>query len=72
MYIEVIKEPVFSKKITDVFYKIYGVPKSVRYLPMSWATHFHKIKPFFNVFEPTGLPTGFRGFLGLPGPRLIT
>ena len=42
---EVIKESVFSKKISDVFDKIYGVPISVRYLRMSWATHFHITNP---------------------------
>ena len=38
---EVIKESVFSEKIRDVFYKIYGTPIGVRYLRMSWA-NFHK------------------------------
>jgi len=42
---EVIKGSVFSKKISDVFYKVYGVPISVRYLRMSWATHFYKTNP---------------------------
>ena len=42
---EVIKQSVFSKKISDVFYKVYGVPISVRYLRMSWATHFYMSNP---------------------------
>ena len=48
---EAIKESVFSKKISDVFYKIYGVPISVRYLRMSWATHFHKTNPTAKQME---------------------
>ena len=42
---EMIQELVFSKKISDIFYKIYGIPISVRYLRMPWATHFHKTNP---------------------------
>lgn len=42
---EVIDEPAFSKKISDIFYKVYGVPISVRYLRMSWATHFYMTNP---------------------------
>ena len=42
---EVIDEPAFSKKISDVFNKVYGVPISVRYLRMSWATHFYMTNP---------------------------
>jgi hypothetical protein len=38
---EIIKEPVFSKKISDIFYKIYGIPISIRFLRMSWATHIY-------------------------------
>lgn len=42
---EVIKEPAFSKKISDVFEKVYGIPISVRFLRMSWATHFYSSNP---------------------------
>jgi len=42
---EVIDEPAFSKKISDIFNKVYGVPISVRYLRMSWATHFYMTNP---------------------------
>lgn len=42
---EVIKQPVFSKKISEVFLKVYGVPISVRYLRMSWSTYFYMKNP---------------------------
>jgi hypothetical protein len=42
---ETIEGPVFSKKISDVFKKVYGIPISARYLRMSWATHFYKTNP---------------------------
>ena len=42
---EIIKGPVFSKKVSDVFKKVYGIPISARYLRMSWATHFYKTNP---------------------------
>jgi len=48
---EMIHESVFSKKISDVFYKIYGIPISVRYLRMSWATYFHKTNPTSKQLE---------------------
>ena len=46
-----IQESVFSKKISDVFYKIYGTPISARYLRMSRATHFHKTNPTAKQLE---------------------
>ena len=48
---EMLQESVFSKKISDIFYKIYGVPISVRYLRMSWATYIHKTNPTAKQLE---------------------
>ena len=39
---EVISEPTFSKKVSNIFYKVYGTPICERFIRMSWATHFHK------------------------------
>lgn len=38
---EIMSEPVFSQKISNIFYKVYGVPVSVRFIRMSWATYFY-------------------------------
>ena len=48
---QVISEPVFSKKISDVFMKVYGIPISVRFLRMSWTTHFYKTNPTVKQIE---------------------
>jgi hypothetical protein len=38
---EVINEPTFSKKISNVFKKVYGFPISIRYIRMSWSTYIN-------------------------------
>ena len=38
---EVINEPTFSQKISNVFKKVYGVPISIRYIRMSWSTYIN-------------------------------
>ena len=40
-----ISQPNFSKKIEDVFYKIYTEPVSDRYLRMSWTSGIMKTNP---------------------------
>lgn len=42
---EIIKEPVFSKKISEIFKKVYGIPISERFIRISWATYFNKSNP---------------------------
>lgn len=42
---EVIKESVFSSKISNVFKKVYGIPISERFIRISWATYFNKSNP---------------------------
>lgn len=42
---EVISQAAFSKKVQDVFQKVYGEPISARFLRMSHVTHFLKTNP---------------------------
>ncbi len=35
---EIISEPDFSSKVSNVFKKVYDIPISVRYIRMSWAS----------------------------------
>ena len=40
-----ISQPNFSKKIQEVFYKVYKEPISVRFLRMSWISALMKTNP---------------------------
>jgi hypothetical protein len=40
-----ISQPNFSKKIEQVFYKVYKEPLSVRFLRMSWISALMKTNP---------------------------
>lgn len=42
---EIISQPTFSKKISDVFKEIYNVPISIRFLRMSHISHLMKTNP---------------------------
>jgi hypothetical protein len=42
---EVISEGNFSKKISNVFYKVYNELISIRYLRMSWSSYIHSKNP---------------------------
>ncbi len=42
---EIISEPDFSGKVTNVFKKVYDIPISVRYIRMSWASALYSINP---------------------------
>ena len=42
---EPIAEPNFSSKVTGVFQKVYGIPISMRFIRMSWATDLYASNP---------------------------
>jgi len=42
---EPIAEPNFSSKVTGVFKKVYGIPISMRFIRMSWATDLYASNP---------------------------
>jgi len=42
---EPISQPNFSKKVEQVFYKVYKEPISVRFLRMSWISALMKTNP---------------------------
>ena len=42
---EVISQPNYSKKISNVFNKIYNIPISIRFLRMSWASYLYSKNP---------------------------
>ena len=42
---EAIAEPNFSAKVKEVFNKVYGIPISMRFIRMSWATDLYSSNP---------------------------
>ena len=42
---EIISEPDFSKKVSNVFDKVYDIPISVRFIRMSWASALYAKNP---------------------------
>ena len=42
---EVISQPNFSSKVSNVFKKIYNRAITIRHLRMSWASYLHKQNP---------------------------
>ena len=42
---EPIAEPNFSAKVKEVFKKVYGIPISMRFIRMSWATALYASNP---------------------------
>ena len=42
---EIISEPDFSKKVSNVFDKVYDIPISVRFIRMSWASDLYAKNP---------------------------
>jgi hypothetical protein len=42
---EIISEPDFSSKVSNVFKKVYDIPISVRYIRMSWASALYSKNP---------------------------
>ena len=42
---EAIAEPNFSAKVKEVFKKVYGIPISMRFIRMSWATDLYSSNP---------------------------
>ena len=41
----------FSKKVSLVFNKVYGIPLSIRFLRMSWSIHINEQKISVNKRE---------------------
>lgn len=48
---EPILQPNFSVKISNTFKKVYGIPISIRYLRMSWATDIFERNPTNDEFK---------------------
>lgn len=46
---EIISEPNFSKKVSNVFYKVYNIPISIRFLRMSWSVWINTQKFSVNT-----------------------
>ena len=48
---EVISQPNFSKLISNVFYKIYNIPISIRYIRISWVSSLLNTNPTIKQME---------------------
>ena len=48
---QVISQSNFSRKVSDVFYKVYNIPISIRFLRQSWSSYIHRKNLSGNELE---------------------